>query len=302
MKNRRIAFVWQGVSDTTVFNHWNDGLRAALRLIAEKHTVDFFEPYDDIGEYDVVLYWEAPCTLQGPNAHHYKKVMELPHRKALLFAGGPIKPEWVKGFDMVFTESQVNDEEFRVLGIPYKRAFGINTDVFYPLDHFEKEYDGVHHGTFASWKRQWLLAEALGDKALIFGAKQKTDMRPWDDSVKHGATVLDKQDYTTTNMMLNNAHALVNTSDRWGGGQRATLEGMCVGLPAIVMEDSPKNREYVEACGGGLVVKPEAVHIREAVDEIKGWDKSAILRGREYVLNNWTEWHYADSLLEWINN
>ena len=296
----KIAFVWQGVSDPNVMGHWNDGLCVAMQIIAKQYDVCYREPWDDLSDCELILYWEAPCTLNGPNAAHYKRVMQAPQRKALLFAGGPIRSEWVKGFDMVFTESQVNDDEFAALGIPYIRAFGINSGMFEPLG-IDKEYDGVHHGTFASWKRQGLLAKALGEKALIFGARQSTDTKPWDESVKFGAKVLDKQSYVETNYLVNSAHAMVNTSDKWGGGQRATLEGMCAGLPAVVMEDSLKNREYIEACGGGVVVKPEAERIKDAVDEVKKWSTRDIMRGREYVLNNWTAKHYADSLLSWIN-
>lgn len=297
----RVHFVWQGVSDPNVLGHWNDGLCSAMNIIAQTHDVSFREPWDDLSDADLILYWEAPCTLNGPNAQHYKKVMETPIRKALLFAGGPIKPEWVKGFDMVFTESQINDDEFAELGIPFIRAFGINSGIFEPL-HLKKEYDAVHHGTFASWKRQWLLAQALGEKALIFGARQATDTRPWDDSEKFGATLMEKQSYVATNYLINQAHCLVNCADFWGGGQRTTLEAMSAGLPVIVMSDSPKNIEYVEASGAGIIVKPEPDRIKEAVQEIKKWTINDIMRGREYVLNNWTPRHYANSLLSWINN
>jgi len=298
---KRINLIWQGISDKAVFDHWNDGLRQAMRIIERKHEVRYKEPWDDMGDADIVLYWEAPCTMNGPNAQHYKKILEHPGKKALLFAGGPIKYEWVKDFDLVFTESEINDKEFEQIGIPFKRAFGINENIFEPVN-VPKKYDAVHHGTFASWKRQWLLAEACKEKALIFGAKQETDMKPWTDSQKHGAVVMDKQDYQMTNALINSAHCVVNGADYWGGGQRTTLEGMCAGLPVICMKDSPKNREYIEECGGGLVVDPEPEKIRKAVEEVKRWTEEERLRGRNYVLSKWTSKHYADALLEGIES
>lgn len=296
-----ITFCWQGVSDKNVFSHWNDGLREAMRIIEKDHEVRYKEPWEDMGDTDVVVYWEAPCTIQGPHSENYRKILAHQGKKVLLFAGGPLKYEWVKDFDLVFTESAINDKELEEMGVPHKRAFGINERIFEPLN-VPKQYDGAHHGTFASWKRQWLLAEALKEKALIFGAKQESDMRPWTESMNHGATVMGKQDYQMTNALINSAHCVVNCADFWGGGQRTTLEAMCAGLPVIAMSDSPKNREYIEECGGGLIVPPEAIKIKEAVEQVKLWSKNDKIRGREYVLSKWTSKHYAKSLLEGITN
>lgn len=296
-KKYRIAFVWtNGVKNKDRFDRWNDGLRAAMRILEKKHTVTYHEPDEDIQDVDVILFWEAACTCQSAEfGKAYQKVQSNPIKKALIFAGGPIKYEWVKGFDLVFVESKINEEEFSAIGIPNMRAFGVNTDVFKPLD-VEKKYTTVTHGTCASWKRQGLVGRAMKQEALVFGQKQQTDTQPFDDCEQLGSTVLTEVSYEETNELLNSAKISVNCADYWGGGQRATLEAMACDLPVVVMEDSPKNREFVEEAGIGAIVPPEPERIREAVEQLK--DTKG---GRDYVLSKWTHKHYADSLLKGIN-
>lgn len=296
-KPLRIAFVWQGI--TGRYGHWQDGLYEAMRIIGEKHQVSFHEPSEDIKDVDLIMYWESPCTVNGPNAPQWNKVVHNPIRKVLLFSGGPIKAEWFKPFVHTFVESKINKDELDRLGIPNSTAFGINEKIMKPMG-LEKIYDGIHHGTCASWKRQWLVGEALGDKGIVVGRYQPEDSRPFADCKKHGCTVLDEQPADEIAVLLNQSKVLVQTSDFWGGGQRCTLEGMACGLPVVVMKDSPKNREYVEECVGNLVVDPDANQIRNAVRDLI--DNPRKNNNREYVLSKWTSKHYAENLLRVIEN
>lgn len=289
----KIAFAWtNGVRNKDRFNHWNDGLKAAMRLIEQEHTVTYHEPEEDIPEVDWILFWEAPCTFNsGADGWKYQKLLTHPSKKALLFAGGPIKYEWVKEFDHVFVESKINEDEFNAIGVSNSRAFGVNTDVFKP-ESIQKEYDTVTHGTCASWKRQWLVCQAMKERALVFGQKQQHDTRPFDDCIACNSLVLDEVGYGTANLLLNKAYVGVNCADYWGGGQRATLEAMACDLPVVVMEDSPKNREYVEESGYGAVVPPEPERIKEVVKLLKG-----TTGGRDYVMSKWTPRHYSNAIL-----
>ena len=291
----KIAFVWQGI--TGRYGIWNDGLRAAMRIIEKKHEVSYREPSDDITDVDLIMYWESPCTVNGPNAPQWNKVVRNPIKKVLLFSGGPLKPEWFFPFAHTFVESKINLDELKGWGIPCSTAFGVNTDIFFPVE-LPKLYDGVHHGTCASWKRQWLVGEALGPRGLVFGRDQETDTRPFRECRERGTHVLLEQSAGSTATLLNESKVLVQTSDFWGGGQRCTLEGMACGLPVVVMEDSPKNREYVEESFGNLIVPPEAHRIRQAVDDLI--DNPRPNGNREYVLSKWTHHHYAENLLKVI--
>lgn len=289
----RIAFCWtNGIRNKDRFDHWNDGLRAAMRLIEQEHEVTYHEPDEDLPTVDLILFWEAPLTFTSPEwGAAYRKVQQSPQRKALLFAGGPIKPEWLQGFDHVFVESKVNEDEFNALGIRNSRAFGVNTDIFRPIN-LEKHFKSVTHGTCASWKRQWLVCQALGSDALVFGQPQDADPRPFDECRACNSRVMLEQDYETTNLFLNSADVGVNCADAWGGGQRATLECMACDLPVVVMADSPKNREFIEEAGIGAVSDPSPEAIREAVEGLIG-----TRGGRDYVLSKWTPEAYKNALL-----
>lgn len=297
----KISFVWQGSSDEHTFSHWNDGLREAMRIIEKQHEVTYNEPWDDI-EADVIIYWEAPCTVNGENAQHYRKVQRNPARKALLFAGGPIDTatSGLHGFDVIFVESEINKNEFNALGIETITAFGINDKVFRP-QKLEKKYDGMMQGTFASWKRHWLVAEALGNKAALCGRKQETDIRPYDESKAHGAVIFPELGYNEVSELVNKSHTVVNTADYWGGGQRCTLEAMACGVPPIVMSDSPKNIEYVQESGFGMIVEPNVQEIQKAVQQLKDNPVDPKI-GVSYITSKWTAKHYAQNLLRGIKS
>lgn len=303
IRRTKVAFVWQGVSNTKVYNQWNDGLREAMRIVNNSgFEVKFYEPWNEITDADIILYWEAPITMQGKDGPHYNKVRSNPIKKALLFAGGPIKAEWVKGFDLLFLESKINERECDELGIRWRHAFGINDRNFVYKKHIrpEKIWDGMLAGTGASWKRQWLIGEALGDKAILMGRDQDTDPMPFRVCREHGATVLPEQSSAFVARTMRQSHTCVNPCDYWGGGQRATLEAMAMGLPVICCDDSPKNREFVEESGFGRVVGPSVPEIRAAVAELKANPPDPMI-GVNYIKNKWSAKIYAQQLIEGMN-
>lgn len=301
--NMKIAFFWFGFNGR--YGHWNDGLAEAMRLLDIDNTVKYYdvttESIENVQKFnpDIILFWEAPITQYGKDADMWFSICALPFKKCLLFAGGPLKAMDVKDFDMVFVESHINAEDCERQGIPYRVAFGVNTDIFYPR-HVFKQYDGMHQATCASWKRLDLFAKSLKNAGIVCGRRQATDPSGFDECIKQGVTLMDEQTYYGVSSLLNQSHVMVQTSDYWGGGQRATLEAMACGIPVICMSDSPKNREYVEESGFGKVVEPEIGAIRQAVQELK--DNPMDFRvGEKYVESKHTSAHYAISLLNGIN-
>lgn len=298
----KIAFVWQGISDEKIRDRWKDGLRYAIDKIAKTHDVTFYEPWDDIVGEDVILYWEAPITAQGQNAPHYNKVRQNPTKKALLFAGGQIRKEWVTGFDLLFLESKINEKECDDLGIPWHHAFGVNTKEFSVKQRStkEKRYDGMLHGTCASWKRQWLIGEAFGNRGCVIGKGQDSDPYPFNRCKELGADVFPESSPSIIKELMQDSVALVNCCDYWGGGQRATLEAMAVGLPVVCCNDSPKNMEFIEESGFGRIASPDIHSIRQAVEDLKQNPPDPKI-GIEYVRTKWSGDVYAEQLLEGIN-
>lgn len=298
----RIAFIWQGFDGRYKY-HWRDGLYAAMKLIEKEHEVRYYDfPLTGIEEFnpDVVLYWEAPITQRGKDAENWQAVCALPYKKALLFAGGPLKAMDVKDFDLVFTESEVNDEDCERQGIPFRRAFGVNTQIFKP-QALKKTHDAFLQATFADWKRHDLFAQAVGKNGVAAGRKQEHDLNGYNECIKQGVTVLAEQPAEEVANLINSSYCVLNTSSEWGGGQRCTLEAMACGVPVIVMTDSPKNREYIEASGAGIVCPPEVTGIRNAIEECKQWSQMGE-KGIEYIKTYWTEEKYAVSLMKGIQS
>lgn len=299
----RVSFIWQGFNGR--YGLWKDGLWAAMQLIGKEHDVGFFDTTDldtlRLANPDVVLYWEAPCTFAGKDRENYWNIQDLPYKKALLFAGGPVKKEWCDGFDLFFVESAINEKEFGDLGLPWKRAFGVNTQIMRP-EQQPKVFDGVMQATCASWKRHWLLADALQSKAAIAGRFQESDPIGFMRARKAGAAVFPELSAEGVAALLNMSHTMVNCADEYGGGQRATLEAMACGIPVVVMSDSPKNMEYVQESDAGIICDPSSEMIKIAVDVLKKEEGKSGQKGVDYIQSRWTEKHYAEALLAGIKS
>lgn len=295
-----VAFVWQESSNPEVFNRWDDGLREAVRIVENKHTVTYHEPWDDVSHADVILYWEAPCTARGKNAEHYNKIRSSPQKKIMLFAGGPVELDTCVGFDYFLVESEINEKEFEALGLPWRRAFGVNDKILQPQKQVKK-HDAFFQATFAGWKRHELFAEAMGSRGTLAGRVQEGDRNGYNRAVELQCNILPALSMEDVGKELNKSVCCLNTSEFWGGGQRTTLEAMACNCPPIVMSDSPKNVEYVEESGYGIVVPPKAEEIRKAVDEIRTWNEEKRSQGRKYIESKWTGKHYADAILETID-
>jgi len=290
---KKIAFLWNGIN--RFGNQCKDGLWRAMKRLENDYDIIYLEPDDKkIYEFnpDVVLFWGPLCD------NKYKpEVAKLPFKKAILFGGGPITYDNVSGFDLYFVESEVNEKELEYFGCPYIRAFGINEDTFKPMG-LEKKYDGAFWGTFCNWKRHDLFSQALGEKGIAIGRKgDSREDRCRDICVERHVEVHDEMDVDELSKYINMSHTSVNTASVWGGGQRMTLESMACNVPPIVMKDSPKNIEYVEESGVGLVVEPEENAIRDAIEKLRGTKG-----GFEYVMSKYTSKHYADNLKRGIES
>jgi len=283
----RIAFLWEGIS--TNQHRFEDGLAMALKRLESNHKIGYFEPYDkeaiDNFKPDVLLYWGALCEQYKPLVASY------PYKKAICFAGGPIDRSNIDGFDLYFTESEVNEREFEELGKPYIRAFGINEKIFKPAK-LKKKYESIFWGAFAKWKRHTLFAVATKDKGIAIGQHQDHEPECYEVCKQWGVKVLEEIPREELVKYINQSEVALNTADYWGGGQRMTLEAMACNIPPVVMTDSPKNREYVEESEYGIVSGLD--NIEESIEKAK---KQKPI-GRDYIMSKWTSKHYADNLIK----
>lgn len=269
---------------------WTDGLWRALERLREKHIINVFDAQDQAGikgfEPDVVLFWGS---LLGAPAQSIK---ELPYSKAIAFAGGPISQQDATGFDLYFYESKVNHNEFDMLGLPNRLAFGINEETFFP-QQLPKKYLACFPASFALWKRHDLFATAVGNRGVACGLFQDHEKECFEVCHRNQVEVFGSIPRHTVREIINSSHAMLNTASYWGGGQRSTLEAMACDIPVVVMADAPKNCEFVEESGFGFIVPPDVSAIRSVLEKIEG---SALTGGRDYVMSKWTSQHYADAL------
>lgn len=301
----KIAFVWQGLHGR--YGQWKDGLYAAMQIIEQTHTVLYFDPLSeqdrdllDAWEPDAILYWEAPVTQVGKDSWVWDWVCSRPAKKYLLFAGGEIKPMWVKDFELLFVESAIDEDTCERFGIPYKRAFGVNTQIMKPRTQ-PKVFDGFMQATFAGWKRHELFADALGSHGAVAGRYQEHDRAGYEHCLKKGVLVLPELPPEAVESLINASHAVVNTAEFWGGGQRCTLEAMACGVPVLVMDDSPKNCEYVDESQAGMICAPITQTVKNTVEFLKNHGAEYGARGVAYVHSKWTEQHYADAIMSVIS-
>lgn len=283
----RLAFVWNGYR---LHNgkRFKDGLWAALQILKQKYEVRGFEPWETemINGFrpDVILYWAALCEKE------VGLITQLPYKKALCFAGGPITADNAQGFDLYFTESEENEKEFEALGKPWMRAFGVNENLFKPIK-LTKKYDAIFFGTHALWKRNNLFAEAVGTRGVSIGLFQEHEKECYEICKEKGCETKDEVPKEVLVGYINQSHTALNTANYWGGGQRMVCEALACNVPVIVMSDAPKNCEIVEDSGCGLIVNPNVEEIREAIEKLKG-----IEVGREFILENYSSQIYAGQL------
>ncbi len=278
----KIAFLWCAGSP----RNWDDGLAAAMSLIEKHHTVEYFLKEREIPEINA---FNPDWTLVWGNLHepYFEKLETVRSKKALLFAGGEPQSEWRELFDVIFVES--SDWQAKIEGSI--RAFGTNTDIFYPQE-MPKAWKGIFPATFADWKRHYLFAEALGEDGLCVGRKQERDTESYKVAWRNNCGIINEVPRQVLRVLYNMSEWTVLPSDYWGGSQRPCVESLACGTPVVTFEDS-KPAEFVRESGCGVVVSSEAelkkVLILENPEDYAG--------GEQYIRDTWTHQHYAKNIL-----
>lgn len=297
----RIAFVWDWEPDYYQAMTWRDGLWAALQELKTRgHDVQVFT----CGEYkvvndivftedmlsavnafnpDVILHW---ADMTRP---HAKKLIDLNVPQAICFAGGDAISYNTDIFHHIFVESQIYEDELRGKGYSVSRAFGTNTSLFKLLEQ-PKAFDAIFPATFALWKRHSLYSEATrGLRALACGYMYEDhEQECWQDCVKAGVTVLPHVSAETLHWLYAASKVCVVPTMSMGGSQRTVLEAMAMNLP-LVITDSDR---FDFARGRAFEADPTAENIRQMIDLALDSEVNT----RDYILENWSEFTYADAL------
>lgn len=241
--------------------HWNDGLRAALRLIDKKkdfkvklkniYSNQIYETADFIlgwgGFNSPVDSWIRQQNITSDGKHIAPS--------GLCIGGNAFPPRQDDTYDVLFYET--NWYKKQIEWHPnIRRAFGINDDIFHEEEwggfegsYPDKLYDYTSVGSFSKWKRHELITKKEGNK-LVLGQIQRNNavesMGIIARLLAHGVAVSDMVAPEKLALIYNLTDVVYCMSDINGGGERAVWEAISCGCKVEVADDNPKLQSLVK--------------------------------------------------------
>lgn len=213
--------------------------------------------------------------------------------KVLCFAGGPRDHAAKSYFRVIVCESQVYIDDFTKAGVTAVRGFGTNVECFRP-QRLPKRWDAIYPASLCFHKNLELFAKTFQSRGLCVGNHNEHTVAS--KILSFGTSLLHRVSSRTLCDLYNMSRLTVVTAGREGGAQRVVLESMACGIPVIVMSDHDRCVEFVQASGFGRVVHPVECEILEAAEQLMSNPMDPQI-GRDYVTQNWSEYHYAESLM-----
>lgn len=221
-----IGVVWFWDRASEIWDNWRDGYRAAFEVIAKDHKVDWFldKKLPDKG-YDYIHVWD------DSNSQALRLVRPLAPKIGLSLTTDPHNFENMRLADVIFAESDPVVEAVRRQGLRVIKAFGTDTDYFYPKD-CEKDIEYFYPATFSPWKRQDELSY-LGDKITMIGTIQPDGQEIYEKCKASGCKIevgyfpVEKiRDYywRTKQILIPAVH----------GSERTVLEAMSMNIPVQI--------------------------------------------------------------------
>lgn len=274
---------------------WNepviwDGLHGALKIVGEKHQVDWFLQGDEPDDsYDWIIPWGVMSIPFNNTIEKYRG------KKAIFCAGHPQDKANMDKFDAIFVESPEMLEAFKPYHPRVVLAFGTDTDFFRPTGE-EKMFDAFYPATYSPWKRQDLFAEATkGYKALTAGYIQPDGFNLYRQCDEIGGYVMGGLVPTNIIAKLYNMSKVVVITG-YHGSERTALEAMASGAPVVITRDNTLTLSLLPA--GAIIVNPDPVSIRKGFEEaLELLEEGMDLSLRQYVLDNYSHKLYAQKIL-----
>lgn len=270
-----------------------DGLHGALKLIGQKHQVDWFLQGDEPDDsYDWIMPWGVGSIPFNNTIEKFKA------KKALICAGHPQDTANMEKFDAVFVESPAVYKELAPFCKRIEIAFGTDTDFFHPKQDEDEMFDVFYPATFSdNWKRQELFAQAAkGLRAMACGVIQP-------DGVNGYRSCIDNDVYVMAGLiptqiiseLYRMSKVCVITS--WHGSERSALEALASNIPLVLTRDNTLTASLVE--GKAIIVDPNPISIRQGIDIAL---RKTEFNARDWVLSNYSHHKYAEKILEVIEN
>lgn len=267
-----------------------DGLHGALKLVGEKHQVDWFLQGDEPDDfYDWIIPWGVMSIPFNNTIEKFKS------RKAIFCAGHPQDIFNIDKFEAIFVESPAVQEQMVQHHKNVIIAFGTDTDFFQPREE-KKIFDALYPATFSdNWKRQYLFAQAVGNRGMACGIVQPDGIGGYEECKKNGTYTMNGLVPTRLIADLYNMSKTVIIT-AWHGSERSTLEAMACNIPLVLVADNDL------ACS---LVNNEVIIVKPDVDSIRAGFERALrqeVSTRDYILENYSHVQYAQKILEVVES
>ena len=266
-----ILFQWEWGRAKEIYPNWRDGLRACIEIIGKKHNVDWglYEPPKK--EYDWILSWCDSNSAFSRVQTNYKA------KRGLFLTTNPTNVVNLKGFDVVFCESSVVQEEARRQGIRAIKAFGTDSDFFCPDDKVKKDIEYFYPACFSQWKMQSEISY-LGDKLLCVGTLQPDGVEQL-SSCRMNEVKVELGYFPPEKIRSYYRRAKRVIIPAVHGSERTVLEAMSINILPKVIKETENRKTY---------------------SYIKEYEVSGCKTPREFILKNYTASHYAKAVLKAI--